>query len=62
MDFKKILGILAGAVFCMVLLQNTQVVTLRFLFWQLSMSQVILIPLIALFGLGMGFWWGKNMR
>lgn len=36
-------------------IQNTQVVTLHFLFWELSMSQIILMPLLILFGFGLGF-------
>ena len=38
-----------------VLIQNTQVVTLRLFFWQVSMSQIILISLTLLAGLVIGF-------
>ncbi|MGH7805418.1 MAG: LapA family protein [Candidatus Binatia bacterium] len=41
--------------FVIVLLQNTAVVTLRVLFWDVSMSQVILIPLVLTIGFALGF-------
>ena len=41
--------------FVIVLLQNTDVVTLRVLFWDVSMSQVILIPLVLTIGFAIGF-------
>lgn len=53
--------ILAGVVL-FVLLQNTQVVSVRFLFWRLSMSQVILLPLILVIGLAAGFIIGRLYR
>jgi len=37
------------------LLQNTQVVTVRLFFWQVSMSQIILISLTLLIGFVIGF-------
>jgi uncharacterized integral membrane protein len=41
--------------FAIILIQNTQIVTLRLFFWKASMSQVILIPLIMLIGFVIGF-------
>lgn len=38
-----------------VLLQNTQVVTLQLLFWKVQMSRVIFIPVIFAIGLIVGF-------
>jgi len=43
-----------------VLLQNTQVVTFKFLLWQLSMSRIILVPLILLAGFIAGFFIGRK--
>ncbi len=52
----KIIGILALLVlFLVVLVQNTHVVTLRLLFWDLVMSQVILIGLSVLVGFVLGY-------
>ena len=60
MEPKKIgLAVLAG-ITVIVLLQNTQVVSVRFLFWRLSMSQIILLPLIFAAGTGLGFWLGRR--
>jgi uncharacterized integral membrane protein len=43
------------ALFVIILVQNTQVVTLRLLFWKLGMSQIILVPLTMLIGFIIGF-------
>ncbi len=44
------------------LIQNTQVVTYRLYFWTISMSQVILVPLIALAGFLIGYISGTMRR
>ena len=41
------------------LLQNTGVVTLRFLFWKVSLSRFFLIPILIIVGFIMGFITGK---
>jgi putative membrane protein len=38
-----------------ILVQNTQVVTLRVLFWHMSMSRILLIPLLLLIGFVIGY-------
>lgn len=43
------------ALFVIILVQNTQVVTLRLLFWKLGMSQIILVPLTMLIGFIIGY-------
>jgi len=55
---KIIIFITAGILFLIVLLQNTQVVQLHFLFWKISMSQIILFPLVTSIGFIMGFFIG----
>jgi len=55
MKAKNIIIIILIVIFLIVLLQNTQVVELRLLFWKLSMSRVILLPLTLLFGFIIGF-------
>jgi uncharacterized integral membrane protein len=54
---KPKLIIVAAAVilFLVVLIQNTQVVVVKLLFWELSMSQIILIGLTLLLGAVLGF-------
>lgn len=44
------------------LFQNTQVVSIRFLFWELSMPRIIFMPLIALVGFVVGFLAGKGSK
>ncbi len=62
MNSKNIALIVLGVLLLVVLLQNTQVVSVRFLFWKLSMSRIILLPLFTLIGLIIGFFVGKRSR
>ena len=62
MNSKNIALIVLGVLLLVVLLQNTQVVSVRFLFWKLSMSRIILLPLFMLIGLIIGFFVGKRSR
>jgi len=57
---KNIALICLGVLFLVVLLQNTQVVNIRFLFWKLSMSRIILLPIVMLIGFVIGFFVGKK--
>ena len=57
----KVIAILIIVVlFVIVLLQNTQVVSLRLLFWTISMSRIIIFPLVMLIGFVVGFFAGKK--
>ncbi|UCD16185.1 MAG: DUF1049 domain-containing protein [Candidatus Zixiibacteriota bacterium] len=51
---KKIIIAVLAILAVIILLQNTQVVTLHFLFWHLSMSQALLFPLTLLVGSVLG--------
>jgi len=44
-----------AVLFIIFLVQNTQVVTLRLYFWKISMSQIILIPLVLILGFIIGY-------
>jgi putative membrane protein len=55
MRAKTVVIVVALILLLIVVLQNTQVVTLRFLFWNLTMSRVILLPLVGLIGLILGY-------
>ena len=59
---KQIVFLIVVILFLILLLQNTHVVMLHFLFWKFGMSQIILIPLILLLGFVMGFFVGKNSQ
>jgi len=52
---KIIVGLVLAVLFVIFLLQNTQVVNLRFYFWKISMSQIILIPLVLILGFVIGY-------
>jgi len=52
---KLIVVLVLIALFVIVLIQNTQVVTLRLFFWKIGMSQIILIPLTMLIGFVVGY-------
>lgn len=54
MKTKTIIILVLIALFVIILIQNTQVVTLRLFFWKLGMSQIILIPLIMAIGFVVG--------
>ena len=52
----KIISLLVSIIlFLVFLIQNTQVVTLRLYFWKISMSQIILIPLVLILGFALGY-------
>lgn len=52
---KFIVAVVLIALFLIILIQNTQVVTLRLFFWEVGMSQIILIPLTMAIGFVIGF-------
>ena len=52
---KTIAIIVVFILFMVFLFQNTSVVTLRLYFWEISMSQIILIPSVLLVGFAVGF-------
>ena len=51
---KIILAIVGFFLIAVILIQNTQVVTVRLFFWKVSMSQIILISLTLLIGIAIG--------
>ena len=52
---KFIIVLVLIALLLIILIQNTQVVTLRLFFWKVGMSQIILIPLTMVIGFVVGF-------
>ena len=52
---KTIVILVLVALFAIILIQNTQVVTLRLLFWKVGMSQIILVPLTMVIGFILGY-------
>lgn len=62
MKLKTITISILVTLFLIIVFQNTQVVSLRFLFWQISMSRVILMPIIMFIGFIVGFVIGRTSR
>ncbi len=63
MKTKTIIILILALLFVIIVLQNTQVVPIQFLFWKISMSRIILIPFFTLIGVIIGllvprFWKG----
>ncbi|MBN1254770.1 MAG: LapA family protein [Deltaproteobacteria bacterium] len=52
---KTIVILVLIGFFLIILIQNTQVVTLRLLIWKVGMSQIILVPLTMLIGFILGY-------
>ena len=52
---KIIIALVFIAILLVILIQNTQVVTLQLLFWEISMSQILLTSFTLLIGLVSGY-------
>ncbi len=52
---KAIAMLILSGLFLIIFLQNTQVVSVQFLFWKISMSRIILLPLMIIIGFIAGF-------
>lgn len=59
MQAKTVLIVVLVVLFLILLIQNLQVVYLRFLFWKISMSRIIFYPLILLTGFLIGYFTAK---
>lgn len=56
---KTIVVLVLSVLFLIILIQNTQVVTLRLFFWKIGVSQIILVPITMLIGFTLGYIVGK---
>ena len=55
MKTKNIVILVLIILFFIILIQNTNVVTLRLFFWQIGASQIILIPIVLAIGFIIGY-------
>lgn len=62
MRFKSKVSLALVVLLLIFLFQNTQVVSIRFLFWELSMSRIILLSLVALIGFMVGLLAGLGSK
>jgi uncharacterized integral membrane protein len=58
MKAKGIAGLIFLVLLVILLFQNQQVVTYRVFFWEISLSQVLLVPIVLL----IGFFFGLLIR
>ena len=56
---KTIIAILLGILALVIVVQNTQVVTVQFFFWRLYMSRIILALVMLVVGIVIGYIVGK---
>jgi uncharacterized integral membrane protein len=59
MGIKRILMLILLGLFLVFILQNTQVVDVKFVFWRVSMSRALLLAGIFLIGLIAGWLLGR---
>jgi uncharacterized integral membrane protein len=52
---KFIITAILAVLFGVLLMQNSQVVSLKLLFWEISMSRIIFFPVLVLIGFVVGF-------
>jgi len=55
MSFKQIAIVVTIVLALILVIQNTQVVSIDILFWEVSISRVLLIPLLLLLGAVIGY-------
>jgi uncharacterized integral membrane protein len=59
---KTILAIVIFVLLLILALQNTQTVSFQFLFWSLTLSRILIIPLFILLGFVLGMIVGKGKK
>lgn len=52
---KTVVIFIIIVLFLVILLQNVRVITLYILFWEISMSQIIFLPIIFIVGVLVGY-------
>ena len=55
MNLKIIIALVLILLLGVIIVQNTQVVTLKLLFWEITLSRIILIALTLLIGFVIGY-------
>lgn len=55
MEPRKIIVVIGVLLLLIIMLQNTQIITVNILFWKLDMSQIVLIFMATMIGLLVGY-------
>lgn len=61
-DFKTVVIVVLIVLSVVIFIQNTDVVPLRFLFWELAVPRIILIPYIMVTGFILGYVVGTKRK
>jgi uncharacterized integral membrane protein len=59
MNKKIVAALIAIGVYLIILAQNTEVVTVKLLFWEASMSRIILMTITGMIGFIIGYLFGR---
>jgi uncharacterized integral membrane protein len=59
MNKKVIAALIAICVYLVILAQNTEIVTVKLLFWEASMSRIILMTITGIIGFVIGYLIGR---
>jgi uncharacterized integral membrane protein len=59
---KLIIGIILGIISVIFLIQNTEIVTIDFLFWSLTTSRALVIMIVLILGIFFGWIFGSVGR
>jgi uncharacterized integral membrane protein len=59
---KTIIAVILAVLVLVIVVQNTQVVTVQFFFWRLYMSRIILVLVMLVIGVVIGYIIGKIPR
>jgi uncharacterized integral membrane protein len=62
MKLKTIIAIILAVLALVIVIQNTQVVSLQLFFWQVYMSRIVLIILMLAIGVAIGYIIAKVKR
>ncbi len=62
MKAKVLIILVLLALFLIIVLQNSEVVTLQLLFWQITISRILLIFIIVFIGFVLGYTVGRTGR
>jgi uncharacterized integral membrane protein len=59
MNKKVIAALVAIGIYLVILAQNTEVVTVKLLFWEASLSRIILMTITGMIGFIIGYVFGR---
>lgn len=61
MHYKPLIGIIAGALVLLFIVQNIAMVEIQFLFWSFSMPRAIVLLVVLAIGILIGWLWNSYL-